>query len=73
MTVCACELSIALVSEGRAARDYKRAADPREAGGQLLSEDIGEVILRRIAAQIGKGEYNNGKSRCRCRHLGASR
>jgi hypothetical protein len=64
---------LALVGEGRAARDYKRAADPREAGGQLLSEDIGEVILRGIAAQIGKGEYNNGKSRCRCRHLRASR
>src|SRR5580704_1399905 len=57
---------LALVGEGRAARDYKRAADPREAGGQFLSEDIGEVILRRIAAQTGKGEYNNGKSRRCC-------
>ena len=64
---------LALVGEGGAARDHERAADPREARGQPLGEDIGEVILRRIAAQIGKGEYNNGKSRRCCRHLGTSR
>ena len=56
---------LALVGEGGTACDHKRAADPREAGGQLLSEGIGEVILCGITAQIGKGEYNNGESR-RC-------
>ena len=53
---------LALVGEGGAARDHERAADPREARSQPLGQDIGKVILPRIAAQIGKGEYNNGKS-----------
>src|SRR5271165_6000185 len=54
---------LALIGEGGAARDHERAADPREARSQPLREDIGKVILPRIAAQIGEGEYNNGKSR----------
>src|SRR5580693_8293294 len=61
---------LALIGEGGAARDHERAADPREARSQPLGEDIGKIILPRIAAQIGKGEHDNGKPRRCRRHLG---
>ena len=63
----------ALVGEGGAARDHERAANPREPRRQPFGEDIGKVVLCRIAAQIGKGKYNNRKSRRCCRHLGTAR
>ena len=50
---------LALVGKGGTAGDYKRAADSRKARGKPLGEDIGEVILRGIAAQIGEGQHDN--------------
>jgi hypothetical protein len=37
--------SLALISEGGAAGDHKAMANTRETSGQLLGEDIGEIIL----------------------------
>jgi hypothetical protein len=34
-----------------------------EAGGQLIGERVDEVILCRIAAEIGEGLYDDGKPR----------
>jgi hypothetical protein len=45
---------LSLVGEGGASGDHKAAADPGETGGQLLGKDIGEIVLRRIATQIGE-------------------
>jgi hypothetical protein len=58
---------LALVGEGGAAGDHEAAFDPRESGGQLLGNDIGEIVLRRIAAQIGERKHDHGETRRRGR------
>ena len=57
---------LALVSHGRIARDHKHAGDgarhAREARGQFISERVDNIILRRIAAEVGEGHDNDGKT-----------
>ena len=53
---------LALEGEGRIARDDEAVADARESGGQFIGEGVGEVILRRIAAEIGERQHDNGKT-----------
>ena len=52
-------------AEGGAAGDHEEAFDPRESGGEPLGDDVGEVILRRIAAQIREGQHDHGQARRR--------
>ena len=58
---------LALVGEGRVARDHELAGDGAgdtcEAGGQFIGERVDEVILRRIAAKIGEGQHHDRKTR----------
>jgi hypothetical protein len=46
---------LALVGECGAARDHAEPRESRKAGSQLLGEDIGEVLFRGIAAEVGLG------------------
>jgi hypothetical protein len=54
---------LALVSEGRVARDHERAGDAREVGGQALGHAVDEIFLLGVAAQIGEWQHNNGQTR----------
>ena len=56
---------LALVGERGIARDDEAVADARETGGQFISYSVGEVILRRIARQIGEGQHDHGMTRGR--------
>lgn len=47
--------------------DNERAADPRQVGGKTLGHPINEVILRRIATEVGERKHNDGKMRWRKR------
>ena len=53
---------LALVGEGSVARDDEAVVDARESGGQFIGEDVGEVILRRIAGEIGERQHDDGKT-----------
>ena len=53
---------LALVGEGSVARDDEAVADARKSGGQFIGERVGEVILRRIAGEIGEGQHDDGKT-----------
>src|ERR1700721_4380138 len=55
--------AFALVSERGAAGDYKAMANTGEAGGQLLCNDIRQIVLRWIAAQIGEGQNDQRQAR----------
>ena len=43
--------------------DDKRAPDAREIGGQVLGHAIDKVVLRRIAAEIGERQHDDGETR----------
>ena len=58
---------LALVGKGGVARDDEAVADARESGGQFIGERVGEVVLRRIAAEIGEGQHDEGKTLSRKR------
>ena len=61
---------LALVGEGGAAGDDEALGQPREAGGQLLGDDVGEIILPRLAAEAGEGQHHDRQRRrrgCRAR------
>jgi hypothetical protein len=47
---------LALLGEGRAARDDEAAADAREAAGELVGDDVGEIVLRGVATQVREGQ-----------------
>ena len=53
---------LALEREGRVARDHEAVRDLCEAGGQLVGQRVGEVVLRRIAGKIGEGQRHDGKT-----------
>ena len=38
-------------------------SEARDGGGQLVGQGVGEVILRRIAGEIGEGQHHDGKTR----------
>ena len=41
----------------------KLPSKARETGGQFVGEGVGEVNLRRIAAEIGEGQHDHRKPR----------
>jgi hypothetical protein len=46
---------LALVGEGGAAGDYEASLDAREIGRQIVGDRVGEILLLRVIAEIGKG------------------
>ncbi len=50
---------LALVNEGRIAGDDKEPADAGECGDDLLDHAVGEILLLRVAADIGKGQHRD--------------
>jgi hypothetical protein len=47
---------LALIGEGRVAPDHESAGNAREIRGQALGHAVDEILLFRIAADIGQGE-----------------
>src|SRR5271154_3251497 len=58
---------LALVGEGRVARDHERTGDPRQIRRKTFGDTIDEIFLLGVAAYIGKGQNNDGETRCRGR------
>jgi hypothetical protein len=56
-------MALALEGEGRVAGDHEAVADAREIGGQVLGYAVGEIVLGRVAGQVGEGQYDDGKMR----------
>src|SRR5216684_6136691 len=50
---------LAFVGETRIAGDDEEPADAGESGDDLLYHAVGEILLLRIAAHIGEGQYRN--------------
>ena len=48
--------ALALVGEGGIASDDETAVDARKRSGEVLGDTVGEIILRRIAGKVDKGE-----------------
>jgi hypothetical protein len=51
--------AFAFIGEGGVAGDDKAVADAREVRGQVFSHSVGEIILGRIAREIGEGQDDN--------------
>ena len=45
---------VALVAEGRVARDHQAPGDPRDVGGEALGDSVGEILLVGIVRQVRK-------------------
>ena len=54
---------LALVSEGRVAPDHERAANARKIGRQALGDPVDEMLLLRIAADIGERQHDDRQAR----------
>ena len=54
---------LALEGKGRVARDHETVADAREIGRQVLGYAVGEIVLGRVAGEIGEGQHDEGKTR----------
>ena len=54
---------LALEGHGRVARDDEGVADARESGGQFVGQGVDEVILPRIAREVGEGQHDDRKPR----------
>ena len=50
---------LALERETRIAGDDEEPTDARERGDDLLDHAVGEILLLRVAAQIGEGQHRN--------------
>ena len=55
--------ALALVGEGGVARDHEAVADAREIGGEVFGDAVGEIVLARIAGEIGEGQHDDGEMR----------
>src|SRR5271155_1367752 len=53
----------AFVSEGGVASDDEAVADARQTIGKVLSDAVGEIILRGIAGRIREGQHDHRKMR----------
>ena len=53
----------ALVGEGRVAGDHEAAVDAREVGRQALGDAVDEILLVRVAREIGEGQDHDRKPR----------
>ena len=63
MPIALASTDLALEGHGRVARDDESAADARETGGQFVGQGVDEVVLPRIARQIGEGQHDDRKPR----------
>ena len=54
---------LALEGHGRVARDDEGVADARETGGQFVGQGVDEVVLPRIAREVGEGQHDDRKPR----------
>ena len=67
---------LALVDEGRVARDDEEPAQLRQRGDDVLADAVGEIILLRLAAHVGEGQHGDrgpvGQRQCRRRAAPAS-
>ena len=53
----------ALVVERSVARDHEGAPNAREIGGQTLADAVDEIVLLRVAGQVGEGQNDDGEAR----------
>ncbi len=56
---------LALVGKGGVAGDHHAALDPRQVGGQIVGDAVGEIFLLRIVAEIGERQHDHGQPRRR--------
>ena len=54
---------LALVGERRIAGDHDGATNPREVGRQALRDPVDEMLLLRVAADIGEGQNDDREAR----------
>ena len=54
---------LSLIGKGRIARDHKTCSNPRQIGGQVFGDRVGEIFLSPIVAAIGKGEHDDRQAR----------
>ena len=54
---------LALVGEGGVAPDHERAANPRKIGRQALRDAVDEILLLRVAADIGERQDDDREAR----------
>ena len=54
---------LALVSESRVAGDHDGAPETREIGRQALRDPVDEMLLLRVAADIGEGQNDDREAR----------
>ena len=54
---------LALEGHGRVARDHEGVAHARETGGQFVGQGVDEVILLRVAREVGEGHDDDRKPR----------
>src|SRR5713226_5818976 len=48
---------LALVGEGRRARDDKQIREPGESGNKVVGDAIAEIFLVAVAAHVGEGQH----------------
>src|SRR3974390_1846796 len=59
--------ALSLEGERSVTCNHERAIDARQVRGEALGHPIHEVLLLGIAAEVGEGQYNDGKMRRRNR------
>ena len=63
MPIALASTGLPLKVDGRVARDDEAAADARKTGGQFVGQGVDEVVLPRIAREIGEGQHDDRKPR----------
>src|SRR5215470_19743594 len=53
---------LALVLEGGISRDHHQLGEPRQLGCNVLGNAVTEIVLLRVAAEIGEGQHCDGGS-----------
>jgi hypothetical protein len=51
------------VGEGSIARYHEHILEPRQVGGQILSDTVREILLLGIVAEIGKRQHDDRQAR----------
>src|SRR5271165_2013362 len=52
------------VAERGIAGNYKHVSDPRQIGRQVLGDRVGEILLVRVAVQVGERQHDDRHPRC---------
>src|SRR6516225_182733 len=50
---------LALIGERGIARDYEQVRNSRQIRRQILGDAVGEVLLRPVVAEVGKGQHDD--------------